>query len=468
MCDRLGIDVWEVVGAAATKPFGFMPFYPGPGLGGHCIPVDPFYLSWKARQSGFRGAVHRARRRGQRRDAALHGLARRRRPEPHPAAAEWLARAHRGRDATSATWTISASRRRWTCCTCCASAAPCFRYSDPHVPALPGRLWPNGIDLEHVESRTWARAEVDCIVIVTDHSRFDYDQLQRAAKIVVDTRNAIKNPGPERHQAGRRAGDPRRRTRWCRHECAYSSPAAPASSAATWSDSLLARRHPGHRARQLRWLLRPRRSRNGTSRPTGSTPVGGSSRPTSATCRRFGVRLQGDYDAIVHLAAKAGVRPSIDDPVTYQDVNVKGTQNLLELARERKIPSFVFASSSSVYGVNPRVPWSEEDHVLEPISPYASTKVSGELLGHVYSHLYGIRFIALRLFTVYGPRQRPGPRHPQVREADAGGEGHSRVWRRVDPPRLHVRRRYRLRHPRRDGVRPHAIRSHQPRETARR
>ena len=113
------------------------------------------------------------------------------------------------------------------------------------------------------------------------------------------------------------------------------------------------------------------------------------------------------FDAIVHLAARAGVRPSIADPVTYQDVNVKGTQNLLELARERQIPHFVFASSSSVYGVNPRVPWSEDDHVLQPISPYASTKVSGELLGHVYSHLYGIRFVALRLFTVYGPRQRP-------------------------------------------------------------
>ncbi len=118
-------------------------------------------------------------------------------------------------------------------------------------------------------------------------------------------------------------------------------------------------------------------------------------------------RLSGDYDLIVHLAAKAGVRPSIEDPITYQDVNVKGTQNLLELSRERRIGHFVFASSSSVYGVNPRVPWSEEDHVLEPISPYASTKVSGELLGHVYSHLYGIRFTALRFFTVYGPRQRP-------------------------------------------------------------
>lgn len=113
------------------------------------------------------------------------------------------------------------------------------------------------------------------------------------------------------------------------------------------------------------------------------------------------------FDVIVHLAAKAGVRPSIEHPLEYQDVNVRGTHNLLELAKERGIQQFIFASSSSVYGVNPNVPWREDDPVLLPISPYASTKVSGELLGHVYSHLYGIRFIALRLFTVYGPRQRP-------------------------------------------------------------
>lgn len=112
-------------------------------------------------------------------------------------------------------------------------------------------------------------------------------------------------------------------------------------------------------------------------------------------------------DAIIHLAAKAGVRPSISDPEAYQRVNVLGTQNLLEQARKRKIGQFVFGSSSSVYGVNERVPWQESDAVLRPISPYASSKVAGELLGHVYAHLYPIRFIALRFFTVYGPRQRP-------------------------------------------------------------
>jgi len=113
------------------------------------------------------------------------------------------------------------------------------------------------------------------------------------------------------------------------------------------------------------------------------------------------------FDVIVHLAACAGVRPSIEDPAKYQAVNVGGTQNLLELARERGVEQFVFASSSSVYGISPNVPWKEDEPGLRPISPYAGTKVSCELLGHVYSHLYGIRFIGLRFFTVYGPRQRP-------------------------------------------------------------
>jgi UDP-glucuronate 4-epimerase len=114
-----------------------------------------------------------------------------------------------------------------------------------------------------------------------------------------------------------------------------------------------------------------------------------------------------EYDGIVHFAAKAGVRPSIQDPAAYEEVNVRGTRNVLDLARERGIGQVVFASSSSVYGVNPQVPWREDESALRPISPYASTKASGELIGHVYSHLYGIRFIALRFFNVYGARQRP-------------------------------------------------------------
>ena len=117
--------------------------------------------------------------------------------------------------------------------------------------------------------------------------------------------------------------------------------------------------------------------------------------------------LGGNYDAIIHIAAKAGVRPSILKPLEYEEVNIKGTQNLLEFAKDNDIKHFIFASSSSVYGINPNVPWQEDDYVLQPISPYAATKVSCELIGHTYSHLYDIRFIALRFFTVYGPKQRP-------------------------------------------------------------
>lgn len=113
------------------------------------------------------------------------------------------------------------------------------------------------------------------------------------------------------------------------------------------------------------------------------------------------------FDAIVHLAAKAGVRPSIEQPQLYEDVNMNGTLNLLEFARKKSIQQFVFTSSSSVYGINPNVPWKEDLNLYQVISPYAATKLSGEHIGHVYSHLYGIRFIALRLFTVFGPRQRP-------------------------------------------------------------
>ena len=116
--------------------------------------------------------------------------------------------------------------------------------------------------------------------------------------------------------------------------------------------------------------------------------------------------IEGPVDAIIHLAAKAGVRPSIMNPLAYQQANVIGLQNMLDFAKEKSIRQFVFASSSSVYGINDHFPWKEDEQLM-PISPYASTKLSGEMLGHVYSKLFSIRFIALRFFTVYGPSQRP-------------------------------------------------------------
>jgi UDP-glucuronate 4-epimerase len=112
-------------------------------------------------------------------------------------------------------------------------------------------------------------------------------------------------------------------------------------------------------------------------------------------------------DFIYHLAARAGVRPSIKEPLLYQRTNIQGTVNLLELAREHGITRFVFASSSSVYGNQKKVPFSEEDPVDHPVSPYAATKKAGELICYTYHHLYGIAVNCVRFFTVYGPRQRP-------------------------------------------------------------
>jgi len=112
-------------------------------------------------------------------------------------------------------------------------------------------------------------------------------------------------------------------------------------------------------------------------------------------------------EIIVHLAALAGVRPSIAQPLLYADVNVNGTMVLLEAAKKHKVGKFIFGSSSSVYGNSEKVPFSEDDNVDFPISPYAATKKAGELICHTYHHLYDMSMTCLRFFTVYGPRQRP-------------------------------------------------------------
>jgi UDP-glucuronate 4-epimerase len=113
------------------------------------------------------------------------------------------------------------------------------------------------------------------------------------------------------------------------------------------------------------------------------------------------------FDQVIHLAARAGVRPSLEDPVLYQEVNVTGTVRLLEAARKRGVKKITIASSSSVYGINSKSPFSESDPIFHPISPYAASKLACEALGHVYHHLYKMDIAMLRFFTVYGPRQRP-------------------------------------------------------------
>ena len=113
------------------------------------------------------------------------------------------------------------------------------------------------------------------------------------------------------------------------------------------------------------------------------------------------------FDQIIHLAGRAGVRPSLEQPALYQRVNVEGTVNLLEAARKYSVKKIIIASSSSVYGVNAKVPLSESDPIFSAISPYAASKLACEALGHVYHHIYKMDVAMLRFFTVYGPRQRP-------------------------------------------------------------
>ena len=131
----------------------------------------------------------------------------------------------------------------------------------------------------------------------------------------------------------------------------------------------------------------------------------------------------GDIETVIHLAARAGVRPSIEDPELYQSVNLEGTVKLLEVCRRHGVDRFVFGSSSSVYGNNRKLPFAEADRVDHPVSPYAATKKAGELLCHTYHHLFGIKVACLRFFTVFGPRQRPEMAiHKFTRLLASGGE----------------------------------------------
>jgi UDP-glucuronate 4-epimerase len=136
----------------------------------------------------------------------------------------------------------------------------------------------------------------------------------------------------------------------------------------------------------------------------GATVVTGDIRDAALVARLF---AEGEFDAVIHLAAMAGVRPSLLDPLHYADVNVRGTLILLEELKKRPKTRFVFASSSSVYGSNDKVPFGEADDIHHPVSPYAATKRAGELHCFTHHHLYGIPTTCLRFFTVYGPRQRP-------------------------------------------------------------
>jgi UDP-N-acetyl-D-glucosamine dehydrogenase len=201
MCEKLGIDVWEVVDAAKTKPFGFMPFYPGPGLGGHCIPIDPFYLSWKAKQTGFEprfielaGAVNSAM--------------------PH-AVVDLISDAlnlHKRSLNGSRVLIAGLTYKRdiddirespsLDVMALLHQKGVQLSYVDPFVRKLHARDWGGGFDLTSVENGSATFAGVDCVAILTDHRAFDYAAMVAAAPLIVDTRNAIKQRHPHVFRIG--------------------------------------------------------------------------------------------------------------------------------------------------------------------------------------------------------------------------------------------------------------------------
>jgi UDP-N-acetyl-D-glucosamine dehydrogenase len=201
MCDRMNINVWEVVDAAKTKPFGFMAFYPGPGLGGHCIPIDPFYLSWKAKQSGFDPRFI---------ELAGHINA----GMPHYVVDKVMDALNTRRKAINGSRVLVAGvaykrdiddmreSPALDVMHLLETKGAQVDYADPHVPEVHAREWPGRRDIQAVELKRGVYPQYDCVVIITDHKTFDYDAMVREADVIVDTRNAIKQPYPHVFKLG--------------------------------------------------------------------------------------------------------------------------------------------------------------------------------------------------------------------------------------------------------------------------
>jgi UDP-N-acetyl-D-glucosamine dehydrogenase len=205
MCDRLGISVWEVIDAASTKPFGFMPFYPGPGLGGHCIPIDPFYLSWKVKEVGFEA-----------RFIELAGHVNGAMPHHVVDKVGEALNSHRKSINGSSVLILGVSYKRdiedfrespaLDVMAAMALKGARLSFHDPYVPIVEAREWPGAYDVSSVPLTPAALEAADCVVIVTDHKVFDYDLIQKHARLIVDTRNAIKKDAPHVFKLGAPTG----------------------------------------------------------------------------------------------------------------------------------------------------------------------------------------------------------------------------------------------------------------------
>ena len=205
MCDRLGISVWEVVDAAATKPFGFMPFYPGPGLGGHCIPIDPFYLSWKVKEVGFEARFIELA--GQVNGAMPHHVV-----DKITDALNSQSKSVRG----SKVLVLGLAYKRdiddirespaLDVMAVLRQKGADVSYHDPYAPHLAAREWPAGVDMHSVTFSPDTLSAADCVVIITDHRVFDHAAILKHSKLIVDTRNALKGAWPHVHKLGAPGG----------------------------------------------------------------------------------------------------------------------------------------------------------------------------------------------------------------------------------------------------------------------
>ena len=386
MCDKLGIDVWEVIEAAATKPYGFMKFTPGPGVGGHCIPLDPFYLSWKMKTLNYNArfiqlageinsdmprywvekvvdALNDAGKPLKNSRVLVLGVAYKKdiddlRESPALDIIELL-RA-KGAD---------------------------VRYHDPYVPVISH----NGHDLTCEPALDAALDAADCVVIVTDHSVYDWAHVYAKARLVVDTRHvaALRVPETTNTQMILVTG------------CAGFIGARvcelllAAGRDVTGIDSL----NDAYDIRLKQWRLA--RLVNRTGFQFHQLDIAERAGLANSALERL------SFDAVINLAARAGVRYSVENPWVYYEANTVGTLNLLEFCRARGIGKFVLASSSSLYGDDSPLPFREDTNTDRPLSPYAASKKAAETLCYTYHALYGLDVTVFRYFTVYGPAGRP-------------------------------------------------------------
>lgn len=201
MCERIGIDAWEVIDAAATKPFGFMPFYPGPGLGGHCIPIDPFYLSWKVKEVGFEA-----------RFIELAGQVNAAMPQHVVEKIGDALNEHGKSIKGSNILVLGVAYKRdindvrespaLDVMSLLLKKGGAITYHDPFVPCIDGGHWKSGIDMESVPYTAAAVSDADCVVVLTDHTVFNYEEVVSRARLIVDTRNAVKTRAPNVFKLG--------------------------------------------------------------------------------------------------------------------------------------------------------------------------------------------------------------------------------------------------------------------------